>query len=51
MNSVKSNSLSLKYQRLTPPGCKDKKIRKYTDLQLVSIDQKCKVDFKKDKKI
>ena len=28
MNSVRSNSLSLKYQRFTSPGCKDIYIRK-----------------------
>ena len=29
MNSVKSNSLSLKYRRFTPSGCKDIEIRKF----------------------
>ena len=29
MNSVGSNNLSLKYQRLTQPGCKDKGARKF----------------------
>ena len=29
MNSVGSNNLSLKYQRLTPSGCKDIGIRKF----------------------
>jgi len=29
MNSVRSNSLSLKYQRFTSSGCKDKGIRKF----------------------
>ena len=28
INSVKSNSLSLKYQRFTPSGCKDIRVRK-----------------------
>ena len=29
MNSVRSNNLSLKYQRVTPSGCKDIGIRKF----------------------
>ena len=29
INSIRSNSLSLKYQRFTPSGCKDKGVRKY----------------------
>ena len=28
MNNVRSNNLSLKYQRFTPSGCKNKEIRK-----------------------
>ena len=28
INSVRSNSLSLKYQRFTPSGCKDIEVRK-----------------------
>ena len=29
MNSGRPNNLSLKYQRFTPPGCKDIGIRKF----------------------
>ena len=36
MNSSGSNSLSFKYQRFTPSGCKDTKIKK---LELLTCDQ------------
>ena len=29
MNYVRSNNLSMKYQRFTPPGCKGIEIRKF----------------------
>ena len=29
INSIRSNSPSLKYQRFSPSGCKDKGVRKY----------------------
>ena len=29
MNSVRSNDLNLKYQRITPTGCKDTGIEKF----------------------
>ena len=36
MNSVRSNNLSLKYQRFTPSGCNDVGIRKFDFVQEVS---------------
>ena len=37
MNSVRSNNLSLKYQRFTPQGCKDIGIRKFEWQRLIPL--------------
>ena len=37
MNSVISNNLSLKYQRLTPSGCKDLGIGKFEFLAMAQF--------------
>ena len=45
MNSVRSNNLSLNYQRLTPLGCKDKGIRTFFGVNSLSVST-FKIRFK-----